>query len=113
MKTRTNMGRRFEKKVTTGGSVTAEGDVEQPLQWSSEYHDTELALIYYKTADGRKAGWTCVGRHAPQRGEDSMWRVRINYRYYNPTDGRWTRRDPMGIVGGINEYKFLFNRERY
>ena len=31
-----------------------------------------------KTADGCKAGWTCA-KHAPQRGEDSMGRVRINY----------------------------------
>lgn len=51
--------------------------VSHPLQWSSEYHDTETALIYY------------------------------NYRYYNPTDGRWTRRDPIGIEGGIN---FLTNK---
>lgn len=62
---------------TPYGTVTAEGDVEQPIQWSSEYHDTELALIYY------------------------------NYRYYNPQDGRWTRRDPIGIVGGTNAYAFL------
>lgn len=35
----------------------------QPIQWSSEYYDDELALVYY------------------------------NYRYYNPEDGRWTQRD--------------------
>ncbi len=40
------------------GEVTAEGDVTQPIQWSSEYNDTELGLIYY------------------------------NYRHYNPVDGR-------------------------
>ena len=45
------------------GQVTATGDVTQPIQWSSEYHDTELALVYY------------------------------NYRHYNPTDGRWLGRD--------------------
>ena len=78
---------------TPYGQVTAEGDVEQsprglgggldkprsefapqgragngvpasqPIQWSSEYHDTELALVYY------------------------------NYRHYNPADGRWIGRD--------------------
>ena len=64
----------------------------------------DLALIYYKTADGCKAGWTCAkhapggrgaegrlrvktpggckggwtcAKHAPRRGEDSMGRVRI------------------------------------
>lgn len=45
------------------GEVTSEGGVMQPFQWSSEYYDSELALVYY------------------------------NYRYYNPNDGRWTQRD--------------------
>ena len=48
---------------TPYGQVTAEGDVEQAIQWSSEFNDTELGLIYY------------------------------NYRHYNPMDGRWTGRD--------------------
>ena len=53
------------------GTVTAEGDVTQPIQWSSEVYDSELSLNYY------------------------------NYRYYNPADGRWTRRDPLGAVEGV------------
>ena len=61
----------------------------------------------YETPVGCKGGWTCVGRHEPQRGEDSMWRARINYRYYNPTDGRWTRRDPAEIIKGMNLYSYL------
>ena len=60
---------------TPYGSVTADGDVEQAIQWSSEMHDTELGLVYY------------------------------NYRYYTPLDGRWTRRDPIGIKGGLNLYR--------
>ena len=108
---------------TPYGSVTADGDVDQSprgpgggldtsqevpkgrtakgvavsqaIQWSSEYHDPELDLIYYKTADGCKAGWMCA-KHAPRRGETTSECRRINYRYYNPTDGRWMRRDPIG-----------------
>ena len=48
---------------TPYGQVTAEGDVTQSIQWSSQFNDTELGLIYY------------------------------NYRHYNPVDGRWTGRD--------------------
>ncbi|MBQ3551920.1 MAG: RHS repeat-associated core domain-containing protein, partial [Clostridia bacterium] len=48
------------------GEVTADGDVTQPIQWSSEYNDTETALVYY------------------------------NYRHYNPVDGRWLGRDMLG-----------------
>ena len=49
------------------GQVSAEGATEQPIQWSSEFNDTELGLIYY------------------------------NYRHYNPVDGRWTGRDCLNI----------------
>ena len=45
------------------GEVMANGDVAQPIQWSSEYNDAELALVYY------------------------------NYRYYNYTSGNWLNRD--------------------
>ena len=32
------------------GAVTAAGDVTQPIQWSSEFNDTELGLVYYNWA---------------------------------------------------------------
>ena len=41
------------------GSVTESGNSWQPIQWSSEYNDTELGLVYY------------------------------NYRHHNPMEGRW------------------------
>ena len=62
------------------GQVTAEGDVTQPIQWSSEMYDAELGLAYY------------------------------NFRYYNPLDGRWTRRDPEDIEGGNNLYNYAKNK---
>ena len=67
-----------------------------------------VGRLRVKTADGCKGGWTCA-KHAPRRGEDSMGRVRINSRYYNPTDGRWTRRDPIGNRGGVNLYVYTKN----
>ena len=45
------------------GEVTISGDVTQPMQWSSEYSDSEIDLVYY------------------------------NYRHYSPLDGRWLGRD--------------------
>ena len=41
-----------------------------------------------------------------------MARARVN-RYYNPTDGRWTRRDPIGIKGGSNLYSYISNHIYY
>ena len=62
------------------GGVAATGSKKSPVQWSSEVYDEELALVYY------------------------------NYRHYNPADGRWINRDPIGIKGGLNLYGFVGNR---
>mgnify|MGYP000143304726 FL=1 len=61
------------------GAVTGTGSLGQPVQWSGEMHDEELALAYY------------------------------NYRFYNPADGRWINRDPIAEQGGWNLYVFLGN----
>ena len=53
---------------TPYGGVTESGNTWQPIQWSSEYSDTELGLVYY------------------------------NYRHYNPMDGRWLGRDKISSV---------------
>ena len=56
------------------GSVTATGDVTQPIQWNSEFNDTELALGYY------------------------------NYRHYSPVDGRWMERDKLNEKDNYHLY---------
>ncbi|MEQ2988081.1 RHS repeat domain-containing protein, partial [Akkermansia muciniphila] len=61
------------------GAVTGTGSLVQPVQWSGEMHDEELALVYY------------------------------NYRYYNPADGRWINRDPIAEQAGWNLYSFNKN----
>ena len=65
-----------------GRILHLEGELAEinPFRFSSEYHDDETSLVYY------------------------------NYRYYNPTLGRWTKRDPMEESGGINTYTFVSNR---
>ena len=125
---------------TRSGTARAGGEVTHPLQWSSEIYDADIALVYYKTPDGCKGGWTCakhapggreaVGRlrvktadgckagwtrddrHAPRRGEDSMGRVRINFRYYNPADGRWTRRVPIGVIHIAKDTLYVYADNR-
>ena len=49
------------------GDVTESGSTWQPIQWSSEYNDAALGLVYY------------------------------NYRHYNPIDGRWIGRDRLEL----------------
>ena len=48
---------------TPYGAVTANGNVTQPIQWSSEFFDTQLQMVYY------------------------------NHRHYTPLDGSWLSRD--------------------
>ena len=61
------------------GGVTTNGTAEQPFQWSSEFYDAELGMVYY------------------------------NFRFYNPLDGRWIQREPIGEAESINLYNFLIN----
>ncbi len=66
-------------RYTPYGAVTVEGNAEQPIQWSSEFYDTELALVYY------------------------------NYRHYNPLDGRWTVRDTIEDKEQMQTYSYTAN----
>ena len=50
-----------------------------PFRFSSEFHDDETGLVYY------------------------------NYRYYSPSLGRWTKRDPIEEEGGVNLYNIVVN----
>ena len=63
---------------TRSTSVTAyDLRTYNPFRFSSEYADDTLGLVYY------------------------------NYRHYNPLDGRWTSRDPIGEEGGLNVYIYV------
>jgi len=75
----TNGGIKTAYTYTPYGQVTASGSVTQPIQWSSEYADTDLGLVYY------------------------------NYRHYNPLDGRWTGRDPLFEQMLYRNYSYCLN----
>ncbi|MBR6798057.1 MAG: RHS repeat-associated core domain-containing protein, partial [Opitutales bacterium] len=66
---------------TPFGSVSAsENGVVQNFQWSSEFYDSELDLVYY------------------------------NYRHYSPSLGRFLSRDPIEEQGGLNLYALGENK---
>ena len=64
-----------------GNILRMEGNAaeDNPFRFSSEYADDELGLVYY------------------------------NYRYYNPQNGRWVSRDPIGEEESNNLYRFSDN----
>jgi RHS repeat-associated protein len=36
--------------------------------------------------------------------------ILCTYRFYDPEEGRWLNRDPIGYAGGINQYSYVGNR---
>ncbi len=62
-----------------GNIVAQTGTLQQSYQWSSKEADAGTGLVYYL------------------------------YRFYSPTLGRWTNRDPVGERGGFNRYCFASN----
>jgi len=48
-----------------------------PMRFSTKFTDNETGLLYY------------------------------GYRYYSPSLGGWLKRDPIGELGGLNEYGFV------
>jgi len=64
-----------------GEVVRASGAIaaQNPFQFSTKYTDAETGLNYY------------------------------GYRYYNPSTGRWLRRDPQEEQGGLNLFTFVAN----
>ncbi|UDQ98384.1 RHS repeat-associated core domain-containing protein [Lentisphaerota bacterium WC36G] len=62
-----------------GQLAKTDENVENVFKFSSEYAEKETGLIYY------------------------------NYRYYNPTTGKWLKRDPIQEAGGLNLYGFALN----
>lgn len=47
---------------------------------------------------------TFGGFHDAETGLINFW-----HRWYEPETGRWITRDPIGIVGGINSYCYIYN----
>lgn len=62
-----------------GNLVNSTGTLQQSYQWSSKEVDSGTGLVYY------------------------------GYRFYSPTTGRWTNRDPLGEDGGLNVLQFVLN----
>ena len=54
-------------------------DVEQPLRFQGQYEDQETGLFYNR------------------------------YRYYDPDQARYITQDPIGLLGGLNNYQYAPN----
>ncbi len=62
-----------------GALIAATGAVHQPLRLPGQYADAETGLSYHV------------------------------FRYYDPRDGRFIQKDPIGLQGGLNVYAYARN----
>ncbi len=62
-----------------GALAVNDETVDNPFKFSSEYNEKETGLVYY------------------------------NYRFYDPSTGKWLSRDPIEEDGGENIYSFTLN----
>jgi RHS repeat-associated protein len=61
------------------GNLAAQtGTLQQNYQWSSKETDAGTGLVYY------------------------------GFRFYNPTLGRWSNRDPLNEAGGLNLTEYAY-----
>ena len=63
--------------------------------------------VYFKRAMDPYAGMTrtWIGS-LPSNGRDGSGMLYRRNRYYDPSSGRFTQEDPIGIAGGMNQYGF-------
>jgi len=48
-------------------------------------------------------------RFSTKQGSLGTGLIDFGYRWYDPSVGRWTQRDPIGVSGGVNLYVYAYN----
>ena len=94
-------GQKFYYHADGLGSVTAITDSAKNLVQSYGY---ESFGMVHPSTDFRNS-YTYTGREWDKEAGLYYYRAR----YYDPVDGRFISKDPIGIVGGINGYSYVFN----
>lgn len=105
----------MSRHTATGGSVfyafDRRGNTIQRLDGSGNVLSSHYCDAFGKPLagvttndpfDGFGARWGYYTDHATGY-------VLCTYRYYDPTTGRWLTRDPVGLQGGTNRYRYVHN----
>ena len=93
----------------TNGNIITWTDGTGTLVRRMDYDPFGNTLIKetYVTTPGLDAALTYGFSTKPADPETGL--IYYGYRYYDPVNGRWTSRDPIGEYGGINLYGFVGN----
>jgi len=86
------------------------GNVSQRLSSAGAVQSSELYDAYGSrmgtAAQGDPFGY---GAQAGYYADSETGLVLCTHRYYDPANGRWLTRDPMGYAGGVNLYGYVGN----
>ncbi|OQB37083.1 MAG: tRNA3(Ser)-specific nuclease WapA precursor [Candidatus Latescibacteria bacterium ADurb.Bin168] len=93
------------------GSVLALTDESGALVESYSYDAWGRVLGVYD-GGGAEIAESSVGNRILWQGREYSWSTGLYYfraRWYDPVTGRWLSNDPIGILGGLNQYVFCAN----
>ncbi|MBQ3342228.1 MAG: hypothetical protein IJG84_10065, partial [Kiritimatiellae bacterium] len=86
-------------------AVTPDGTIAAHYEYSSF---GKVLLVSSENAD-QSLAYLNPYRFSSECADDALGLVYYNYRHYNPRDGRWMSRDPIGDDGGVHLYAFCEN----
>ncbi|WP_238555718.1 RHS repeat domain-containing protein, partial [Dickeya solani] len=87
-------------------------DADGSVRWSGDYGSFGRLLGQTQDSEGLRDGKTVEPqplRYAGQYADDETGLHYNLFRYYDPTVGRFTTQDPIGLAGGINLYQYAPN----
>ncbi|MDV6997655.1 RHS repeat-associated core domain-containing protein, partial [Dickeya solani] len=87
-------------------------DADGSVRWSGDYGSFGQLRGQTQDSEGLRDGKTVEPqplRYAGQYADDETGLHYNLFRYYDPTVGRFTTQDPIGLAGGINLYQYAPN----
>jgi RHS repeat-associated protein len=86
--------------------VTTEGAVDERYGYDT-FGSVRIMCSNFVTRDTSACAWNWLFHGEFIDLETGLYNY--GYRYYHPKLGRWPSRDPIGEIGGLNLYGFVFN----
>ncbi|WP_308415612.1 RHS repeat-associated core domain-containing protein, partial [Pectobacterium versatile] len=91
-------------------------DADGAVRWSGDYGSFGAINGQTQDSEGLRHGKPVESqplRYAGQYADDETGLHYNLFRYYDPTIGRFTTQDPIGLAGGINLYQYAPNPIRW
>ncbi|WP_275039398.1 RHS repeat-associated core domain-containing protein, partial [Pectobacterium wasabiae] len=87
-------------------------DAEGSVRWSGDYGSFGAVTGQTQDSEGLRHGKPVESQSLRYAGQYADEETGLHYnlfRYYDPTVGRFTTQDPIGLAGGLNLYQYAPN----